>query len=74
MITLKFHLNLVNFTKKKEMSITINEPIILEDLLEEIGIPSSFVGLIIKNGKWNTIHCSLNNGDIVELFPYLLGG
>ncbi|MDI6707112.1 MAG: hypothetical protein HPY74_12150 [Firmicutes bacterium] len=74
MITVKLHLNLTNYTGKQRVEIPAAEPVILKDLLEEMGVPIGEVGLIVKNGRWNTAECSLSDGDIVELFPYLSGG
>jgi len=74
MITLKFHLNLVKYTKTKEIKKNITKPVILKDLIEEIDIPINEIGFIFKNGKWDTVSCVLNTGDTVEIYPFLSGG
>lgn len=38
------------------------------------GGPRKQVGIIIRNGRWETMDCMINEGDMVELFPVLSGG
>jgi hypothetical protein len=74
MVTLKFHLNLIKYSKSGKIIKNTEKPILLADLLNEWGIPFEEIGLIFINGKWDTINCTLNPGDSVDVYPFLSGG
>jgi len=43
-------------------------------MIDMIGIEKESVGMVIKNGRWTPIDCTVEANDKIELFPHLEGG
>lgn len=74
MVTIRLNLNLIDIVKKKEIKVNIEQPAVLKNILMDIGIKEEDIGLVIKNGKWESIECKVTRNDLIELFPYQSGG
>ncbi len=74
MVTLKLNLTLIDITGKKEIKLNLENSRTLLDILDEIGLPHDEIGMVLKNGKWVPLNCTIEQNDEVQLFPHLEGG
>ncbi len=69
------HLTLIEMAGgRREFTVDAEQPVVLTTFLERFGIPHEEVGIIVRNGKSDTIDCLIRQEDNVELFPILSGG
>jgi sulfur carrier protein ThiS len=75
MAVVRLHLTLIEMAgDKKELTIDARQPVLLEELLDRLGVPKEQVGIVIRNGRWEVMDCMIHEDDVVELFPVLSGG
>jgi hypothetical protein len=75
MALVRFHLTLIDMAGgRKELTVHEEQPVPLITLLRRLGVPEDEVGIIVRNGKRDTIDCMIDKEDVVELFPILSGG
>jgi sulfur carrier protein ThiS len=74
MVTIKFHLNLIEYVGKQELMLTVKREETLESLLRSAGIPVDLVGLTTKNGSWCPLTSTVEPEDVFEVFPFMMGG
>lgn len=74
MVHIKLNLTLIKLINKKELEINIKGSKALKEVLDEIGLDISEIGMILKNGRWAPLDCVIEENDIVQLFPHLEGG
>jgi hypothetical protein len=69
------NLNLTLVKDVNRIVITLDQPVMLSSLLEELNIPADQVGMAVKNGTWVDVnHCLVYDKDLIMLFPLLQGG
>ena len=56
------------------ITLEIPEGANIETVLEKLGIPSSYVGVVLVNGKFSSRDALLNHDDQVQIIPQLEGG
>lgn len=74
MVTVKLNLTLINQSGDEEFRIDIENSMSFEQMIDIIGIEKESVGMVIKNGRWTPIDCTVEANDKIELFPHLEGG
>ena len=75
MAVIRLHLTLIELAGgKKELNLDARRPVLLTNLLAQLGIPQEQVGIIVRNRKTDAIDCMIEEDDVVELFPILSGG
>lgn len=74
MVNIRVHLTLTRFYSKNVIALDIEHPVLLVDILNQLGIPSDEVGMVVKNGKWEPVECEVSDNDSIEVFPILSGG
>ncbi|WP_422445125.1 hypothetical protein [Thermoanaerobacterium sp. DL9XJH110] len=74
MVKIKLHLHLTMHSNEREINLNIERETPLEEILVKIGVPEDEVGIVVVNGIWQSKTCTVEDGDSIELFPYLLGG
>ena len=75
MARIVLNLTLKSFVKDKELELYLEEPISLLAFLESRQVPAEQVGLVVRNGRWESKkECIIYNDDHIELFPFLQGG
>ena len=74
MVHIKLNLTLIKLINKKELEINIHGSKALGEVLEEIGLDISEIGMVLKNGRWAPHECVIEENDTVQLFPHLEGG
>lgn len=74
MVTVRLNLALIKIAGSKEFEIPIENPSKLNVVLDNLGIEKSSVGIIIKNGRWAPLDCTIVEDDILDIFPHLDGG
>jgi hypothetical protein len=75
MAVVRLHLTLIEMAGgRKELTVDVEEPLLLTALLARWGVPQEEVGIIIRNRKRDAIDCLIHEEDVVELFPILSGG
>lgn len=74
MVCIKLNLTLIELANKKEFDLNIQVPKTLNEVLHEIGLSQSDLGMVLKNGRWAPFDCVIEENDIVQLFPHLEGG
>lgn len=74
MVTLKLNLTLIDIIGKKEIKLNLKNSRTLLDILDEISLPPDEIGMVLKNGKWAPLNCTIEQNDEVQLFPHLEGG
>lgn len=57
-----------------KMVVEVPERADIETVLERIGLPSGYVGVILVNGKFSKRDVLLNHDDQVQIIPQLEGG
>lgn len=61
--------------QQSEIELTLSEPVSLDALLGEAGIPISEVQLVLINGKRvDSVQSVVQNQDAVKIFPAVDGG
>ena len=74
MITIRLNLTLINQSGDDEVKIELENSMTFDQLIKRIGIEKDSVGMVIKNGRWAQLDCSVEENDSFELFPHLEGG
>jgi sulfur carrier protein ThiS len=75
MAIVRLHLTLIEIAGgHKELTVDTRQPVLLEKLLDRLGVPKEQVGIIIRNGRWEVMDCMISEDDVIELFPVLSGG
>lgn len=74
MVTIKLNLTLIKLVGKKELEFSYKDSKILSVVLDEIGLSPDEIGMVIKNDRWVSIDCLIEENDVVQLFPHLEGG
>lgn len=60
--------------KKPKLSMRLERPVTLGQLLQMLGIPAEYVSFITINGEKRDLDALVGPGDAVILFPYIAGG
>lgn len=74
MITVKLNLTLINIIGKKFIELDVQSPKKLTEIISEIGLLQSDVGMVLKNNRWASMDCMIEENDVIQLFPHLEGG
>lgn len=74
MVYIKLNLSLIKLINKKELELNIQCTSTLKEVLDEIGLSYSEIGMVLKNGRWAPLDCVIEENDTVQLFPHLEGG
>lgn len=74
MITVKLNLTLINIIGKKFIELDVQSPKKLTEIISEIGLLQSDVGMVLKNNRWAPMDCMIEENDVIQLFPHLEGG
>jgi len=75
MARVRLNLTLKKYSQNEELvEVRIQKDTPLKTLLGQIGLPVEEVGLIIRNGRWESIECTVREEDELDLFPFLCGG
>lgn len=74
MVYIKLNLTLIKLINKKEFELNIQDSRTLNEVLGEIGLCQSDIGMVLKNGRWAPPDCVIEENDVVQLFPHLEGG
>ncbi len=74
MIEVEFNLNLVHLTGHKRQTLDVGEPLSLAQLAARFGLTSDDVGMVLINGAWAPPDSVIQDGDRVQLYPFLEGG
>lgn len=74
MVEIEFNLMLIDLAGAKSAKLDIGGSIHLNELAGLVGLKEDDIGMLLINKKWAPLDCYVNDGDYVQLFPYLEGG
>jgi hypothetical protein len=74
MIEIEFNLNLVELAGKKRQTLDIGESIPMSQLEAKLGLTEGNVGMLLINAAWAPLDSVIQDGDFVQLYPFLEGG
>lgn len=74
MIKIEFNLNLAERMGAKSRTLEIGEPLSLSQLAARLGLADDEVGMLLINGQWAPLDSMINDGDSVQLYPFMEGG
>ena len=74
MVEVEFNLMLAELAGKKRDRVEINGEMSLEAFIGYVGLKADDVGMQLINKKWAPFESRVNDGDYVQLFPWLEGG
>jgi sulfur carrier protein ThiS len=74
MVIVKLNLTLIDQLGDDEIRIEIKESSTFDSIIDIIGLEKESVGMVIKNGRWAPLECTVEPNDKLELFPHLEGG
>ena len=73
-VTLKIFASLLHWAKEPEVRISLEGPMPIRTLIDQLGIPEEEVAVVIRNGKQVKLDTEVEPGDTVSLFPVIDGG
>ena len=73
-VTVEFNLILIELAGKKTAQVVIDEQMRLEDFIRHVGLKADDVGMQLINKQWAPFESVVDDGDFVQLFPWLEGG
>lgn len=68
------HLNYYDAEQRARQQITLARPVMLRDLLAQLGVPPGEIAFVVINGEQASLDALITPGDGVELFPPMGGG
>lgn len=74
MVIVKLNLTLINQSGDDELEIELKGSVAFNRIVEIVGIEKESVGMVIKNGRWAPLDCTVEPNDKLEIFPHLEGG
>ncbi|MCR3954838.1 MAG: hypothetical protein NUK57_00990 [Gudongella sp.] len=74
MVIVKLNLTLINQSGEEELKIELKDSVTFNHIIEIVGIEKESVGMVIKNGRWAPLDCTVEPNDKLEIFPNLDGG
>jgi sulfur carrier protein ThiS len=74
MVDVEFNLMLVELAGRKTTTLEIGEKVSLMELIRLAGLNEDDVGMQLINKQWAPFESIVNDGDRVQLYPFLEGG
>jgi molybdopterin converting factor small subunit len=59
---------------RSALCVDVDESATVQALLEGLGVPHDLPSIVLVNGRYAAEHSRLTDGDVVSVFPPLIGG